>query len=57
MKTHNKFMEEVKEASSLPAQTRKALSEESQSPSDLKAIARQNETATIKSANVLEDKE
>jgi len=40
MKTHNEFLEEVKEASSLPAQTRKALAEEH--PSDLKAIKRRD---------------
>lgn len=34
MKPHNKFMEEVEEASSLPAQTKKALGPESQEDFD-----------------------
>lgn len=34
MKNHNKFMEEVKEASSLPAQTKEALGPESEEDFD-----------------------
>lgn len=38
MKSHNEFMEEAIEASSLPARTKKALGPESQTKSDLKSI-------------------
>ena len=35
MKTHKEFIEDVKEASSLPAQTKKALGPESQEDRDV----------------------
>jgi hypothetical protein len=43
MKSHEEFMKDVDKAKSLPAQTDGALNEESQHPSDLKAVKRQNE--------------
>jgi hypothetical protein len=35
MKSHNEFMEEAREANSLPAQTKKALGPESQADHDV----------------------
>lgn len=40
MKTHDKFIKEVKEAVSLPARTEKAMLDES--PSDLKVLERRD---------------
>ncbi len=42
MKSHKEFIGDVERGSSLPARTNKALSEEAQTPSDLKAIAKRD---------------
>ena len=41
----SKALDEIKEASKLPNRTKNALSEESQTPSDLKAIARSDKNS------------